>query len=229
MKKIVVAIDGHSSCGKSTLAKALAKALHYAYGDSGAMYRAVTLFCLDRGIDYNQPDKIEQALDMITIHFERIDGMNHTFLNQMDVEHEIREMRVSEHVSNIAAISSIRRALVRQQKEMGKRRGIVMDGRDIGTVVFPDAELKIFLTADIDVRTSRRHLELASKGIDAEWSDIRANLADRDRIDSGREDSPLRQDHGAILIDNSHLSEEEQLVMVYNMAIRVIEQANQTA
>jgi CMP/dCMP kinase len=226
MKKIVIAIDGHSSCGKSTLAKALAKALHYAYGDSGAMYRAVTLFCLENNIDYNDPDAIEHALDMISIHFERLDGQNHTFLNGIDVELQIREMRVNEHVSNIAAISVIRKALVRQQKAMGKRKGIVMDGRDIGTVVFPDAELKIFLTADVDVRTSRRHLELAAKHIDAEWMDIRANLMERDRIDSTREDSPLAQAATGILIDNSLLSEEEQLEKVYQLAIQVIEEAN---
>jgi CMP/dCMP kinase len=229
MQKIVIAIDGHSSCGKSTLAKALAKALHYAYGDSGAMYRAVTLFCLENGIDYNDPDAIEHALDMISIHFERLDGHNHTFLNGIDVELKIREMRVNEHVSNIAAISMVRKALVRQQKAMGKRKAIVMDGRDIGTVVFPEAELKIFLTADIDVRTSRRHLELAAKHIDAEWTEIRDNLAERDRIDSTRDDSPLQQAPDAILIDNSLLSEEEQLEKVYQLAIKVIEEANQTA
>jgi CMP/dCMP kinase len=226
MKKIVIAIDGHSSCGKSTLAKALAKALHYAYGDSGAMYRAVTLFCIDNGIDYNQDDQIEQALDMISIHFEHIDGQNHTFLNGIDIELPIREMRVSEHVSNIAAISKVRKALVRQQQAMGNRKGIVMDGRDIGTVVFPEAELKIFLTADVDVRTSRRHLELAAKGIDAEWPEIKHNLMERDRIDSTREDSPLSQAPDAILIDNSHLNEEEQLEIVYKLAIGVIEEVN---
>lgn len=224
MKKIVIAIDGHSSCGKSTLAKALAQALHYAYGDSGAMYRAVTLFCIDNQIDYNDPDAMEHALDMISIHFERIEGLNHTFLNGIDVEFNIREMRVNEHVSNIAAITKVRKALVKQQQSMGKRKGIVMDGRDIGTVVFPDAELKIFLTADVDVRTSRRHLELAAKHIDAEWLDIRANLIERDRIDSSRDDSPLRQAPGAILIDNSLLSEEEQLEKVFRLAVQVIEQ-----
>jgi CMP/dCMP kinase len=229
MKKIVIAIDGHSSCGKSTLAKALAKALHYAYGDSGAMYRAVTLFCIDHKIDYDDPEAIEQALDMISIHFENISGHNHTFLNGVDIELPIRQMRVNEHVSNVAVISRVRKALVRQQKAMGARKGIVMDGRDIGTVVFPDAELKIFLTADADVRTSRRHLELAAKGIDAEWADIRKNLLERDRIDSSREDSPLSQASDAILIDNSHLNEEEQLEIVYKLAIRVIEEVNQHA
>jgi cytidylate kinase len=210
MKKIIIAIDGHSSCGKSTLAKALAKTLHYAYLDSGAMYRAVTLYFLNSGADYNDPAQVEEALRNISIHFERVDGKNHTFLNDTDVEHDIREMRVSEHVSPVAAISSVRRAMVKQQQAMGKRRGIVADGRDIGTVVFPDAELKIFLTADSDVRASRRHLELAAKGIDAAWDDILRNLEERDHIDSTREDSPLRKADAAVVIDNTLLSEEEQ-------------------
>ncbi len=211
MKRIIVAIDGHSSCGKSTLAKALAKTLHYAYLDSGAMYRAVTLYFLEQNIDYNNPEAVAEALQQIEIHFERVDGQNRTFLNGQDVENEIREMYVSAHVSPVSAISTVRRAMVAQQQAMGKRRDIVADGRDIGTVVFPDAELKIFLTADADVRTSRRHLELAAKGIDAEWTDIYNNLLERDRIDSGRADSPLRQANDAVVIDNTLLSEEQQL------------------
>jgi cytidylate kinase len=211
VKKIIIAIDGYSSCGKSTLAKGLAKTLHYAYLDSGAMYRAVTLYLLAQGIDYNDLAAVESALQHIEIHFERIDGQNKTFLNGQDVEHDIREMFVSEHVSPVSTISVVRRAMVRQQQLMGKRRGIVADGRDIGTVVFPDAELKIFLTADPDVRTSRRHLELAAKGIDAEWEEIRHNLLERDRIDSSRADSPLKKADDAIVIDNTLLSEEEQL------------------
>lgn len=211
MKRIIVAIDGHSSCGKSTLAKALAKSLHYAYLDSGAMYRAVTLYFLDNHINYENPEAVERALEQIEIHFERIEGQNRTFLNGRDVERDIREMRVSEHVSPVSAISAVRRAMVAQQQAMGQRRGIVADGRDIGTVVFKDAELKIFLTADADVRTSRRHLELAAKGIDAEWADIHRNLLERDRIDSGRADSPLRQAEDAVVIDNTLLSEEQQL------------------
>ena len=211
MKRIIVAIDGYSSCGKSTLAKALAKTLHYAYLDSGAMYRAVTLYFLDNQLDYNDPAVVETALQNIEIHFERIEGQNRTFLNGVDIERAIREMRVSEHVSPVSAISAVRRAMVRQQQAMGKRRGIVADGRDIGTVVFPDAELKIFLTADPDVRTSRRHLELAAKGIDADWHEVQRNLLERDRIDSTRADSPLRQADDAVVIDNTLLSEEQQL------------------
>lgn len=211
MKRIIIAIDGLSSCGKSTLAKALAKALHYAYLDSGAMYRAVTLYFLENNIDYTNPEAVDAALQNIEIHFERIEGQNRTFLNGRDVEHDIREMSVNDHVSPVSAISAVRRAMVAQQQAMGKRRDIVADGRDIGTVVFPDAELKIYLTADADVRTSRRHLELASKGIDAEWEDIQRNLLERDRIDSGRADSPLRKAEDAIVIDNTLLSEEQQL------------------
>ena len=220
---IIIAIDGHSSCGKSTLAKGMAKALHYAYLDTGAMYRAVTLYFLNHQIDYHDPAAVEEALQHIEIHFERVDGQNHTFLNDVDVERDIREMIVSEHVSPVATISAVRRAMVTQQKAMGRRRGIVADGRDIGTVVFPDAELKIFLTADVDVRTSRRHLELAAKGIDAEWADIRHNLIERDRIDSTRADSPLRQADDAIVIDNTLLSEEEQLEKVMELVKRVNE------
>ena len=211
MKKIIIAIDGYSSCGKSTLAKGLAKTLHLAYLDSGAMYRAVTLYFLENNINYEDLSAVEAALAHISIHFERLHGQNHTFLNDRDVETEIRSMQVSEHVSPVSAISMVRKAMVKQQKDFGKRRNIVADGRDIGTVVFPDADLKIFLIADADVRTSRRHLELASKGIDAEWDDILKNLMERDRIDSTRADSPLRQAEDAIVLDNTLLSEEEQL------------------
>ncbi|MBK6994786.1 MAG: (d)CMP kinase [Lewinellaceae bacterium] len=216
MKRIIVAIDGLSSCGKSTLAKALAKSLHFAYLDSGAMYRAVTLYFLENNIDYENPEAVAEALQHIEIHFERIDGQNRTFLNGRDVEHDIREMFVSEHVSPVSAISAVRRAMVAQQQAMG---------RDIGTVVFPDAELKIYLIADADVRTSRRHLELAAKGIDAEWNEIQRNLLQRDRIDSGRADSPLRQADDAVVIDNTLLSEEQQLekalALVKEIALQV--------
>ena len=226
MKRIIIAIDGLSSCGKSTLAKDLAKSLHYAYLDSGAMYRAVTLYFLDNNIDYNNAEAVVNALDNIEIHFERIDGQNRTFLNGKDVERDIREMRVSEHVSPVAAISSVRRDMVKQQQGMGKRRAIVADGRDIGTVVFPDAELKIFLIADADVRTSRRHLELAAKGIDAEWDEIQNNLLERDRIDSNRADSPLRQADDAVVIDNTLLSEDQQLEKALELANQKISEVD---
>ena len=227
MKRIIIAIDGYSSCGKSTLAKAMAKALHYAYLDSGAMYRAVTLYFLDQFIDYNNPDQVADALSKIEVHFERINGQNCTFLNGLNVENDIRQMRVSGHVSPVSAISAVRRAMVKQQQAMGKRRGIVADGRDIGTVVFPDAELKIFLTADLDVRTSRRHLELAAKGIDAEWDEIQKNLSERDQMDSSRADSPLRKADDAIVIDNTLLSEKEQLEKALALAVEKISELAQ--
>ncbi len=209
--KIIIAIDGHASCGKSTLAKALAKALHYVYLDTGAMYRAVTLHLLEHGVDYRDLKAVEEALKHINLHFERVGEHNHIFLNGRDVERDIRTPVVSEHVSQVAAIPAVRRAMVAQQQAMGLRRGIVADGRDIGTVVFPNAEVKIFLTADLDVRTSRRHLELAAKGIDVDWEEIRRNLQERDHIDSTREDSPLSVAPDAVVIDNTFLSEEEQL------------------
>jgi CMP/dCMP kinase len=223
---IIIAIDGHSSCGKSTLAKAIARELGYAYVDSGAMYRAVTLYFLDHYVDYGNDNSIAEALANIAIHFERIAGENHTFLNGRDVERDIRMPRINDHVSPVSTISAVRRALVEQQQALGQRRGIVMDGRDIGTVVFPAAELKIFLTADVNVRTSRRHLELAAKGIDAEWQDVRANLMERDRIDSTRADSPLRKADDAIVIDNTLLSEAEQLAQALALAYRLIPESD---
>lgn len=215
---IIIAVDGHSSCGKSTLAKALAKHLHYVYGDSGAMYRAVTLYFLNNLVNYHDMQAVTEALSNIKIRFKRIEGQNTTFLNDENVEREIRTMRISEHVSPVSTIPIVRRAMVEQQQHMGKKRGIVMDGRDISTVVFPDAELKIYLTAEADVRTSRRHLELASKGIDADWAEIKHNLLERDRIDSTRFDSPLRQAPDAVVIDNTFLSEEEQFELALNYA-----------
>lgn len=215
---IIIAVDGHSSCGKSTLAKALAKHLHYVYGDSGAMYRAVTLYFLNNLVNYHDIQAVTEALSNIKIRFKRIEGQNTTFLNDENVEREIRTMRISEHVSPVSTIPVVRRAMVEQQQHMGKKRGIVMDGRDISTVVFPDAELKIYLTAEADVRTSRRHLELASKGIDADWAEIKHNLLERDRIDSTRFDSPLRQAPDAVVIDNTFLSEEEQFELALNYA-----------
>jgi cytidylate kinase len=226
MKRIIIAIDGLSSCGKSTLAKDLAKSLHYAYLDSGAMYRAVTLYFLEQDIDYNNSDQVKEALNQIEIHFERVAGQNRTYLNGKDVERDIREMKVSEHVSPVSAISSVRRDMVKQQQSMGKRRAIVADGRDIGTVVFPDAELKIFLVADSDVRTSRRHLELAAKGIDADWNEIQHNLLERDRIDSSRADSPLREAEDSVVIDNTLLSETQQLEKALALAMEKISEAS---
>lgn len=217
MKRIIIAIDGYSSCGKSTLAKALAKSLHYAYVDTGAMYRAVTLYFLDKNVDINDRVEVKDALQHIEIHFERTKTGNHTFLNGVDVENEIRTMRISEMVSPVSTISDVRRFLVAQQQKMGQRKGIVMDGRDIGTVVFPHAELKIFLTADTDIRSQRRYDELMSKGQHIDFEDVKHNLMERDMIDSNRADSPLRQADDAILIDNSNLSPTEQLEKVLDM------------
>ena len=217
MKRIIVAIDGYSSCGKSTLAKALAKALHYAYVDTGAMYRAVTLYFLDNNVDINDHGEIQNVLKNIEIHFERTKTGNHTYLNGVDVENEIRTMRISEMVSPVSTISEVRRFLVAQQQKMGHRKGIVMDGRDIGTVVFPYAELKIFLTADTEIRTQRRYDELMAKGQSTDFRAVKRNLMERDMIDSNRADSPLRQAADATLIDNSNLSPTEVLEKVLNM------------
>jgi CMP/dCMP kinase len=221
MRKIIIAIDGYSSCGKSTLAKALAKELHYAYVDTGAMYRAVTLYFLDNDLDINDKADVLKALENIEIHFERTLHGNHVFLNGIDVENEVRTMRVSEMVSPVSTISVVRRAMVAQQQKMGNRKGVVMDGRDIGTVVFPSAELKIFLTAETDIRAKRRFDEMKSKGQETPIDDIRHNLLERDLIDSNRADSPLRQADDAILIDNSHLTPDEQLKKVLDMVMEL--------
>ncbi len=222
MKKIVIAIDGFSSCGKSTLARGLAAALGYAYIDSGAMYRAVTLYMLRHNISSENEEDIVAALPYITIHFENSGMDNHTFLNGEDVEDAIRQMDVSENVSQVSIISAVRRAMVKQQQAIGRRKSIVMDGRDIGTVVFPDAELKLFLTADPEVRAQRRYKELEDKGLEVSMEAVRRNLSERDRIDSTRADSPLRQAEDAIVLDNTFLSHEEQLEKALRMAEAVL-------
>jgi cytidylate kinase len=216
MKKITIAIDGHSSCGKSTMAKDLAKKIGYVYVDTGAMYRAVTLFALrnnlfeeDGAVKVNE---LEKRMDEIKISFkfntetQRPD----TYLNGELVEKEIRGMEVSNHVSPIAAIGFVREAMVAQQQRMGKKGGIVMDGRDIGTVVFPNAELKVFVTATAEVRAQRRYDELKGKGQEADYEEILKNVQERDYIDSHREVSPLRQAEDALLLDNSNMTIPEQ-------------------
>jgi len=218
LPKIIIAIDGQSSCGKSTLAKQISKVLGYGYVDSGAMYRAVTLYFLRNKIALSDKDAIEIALKELSISFVNRQGQNTTLLNGEDVETEIRKMYVSEMVSPVAAISTVRRAMVWQQQQMGKSKGIVMDGRDIGTVVFPTAELKLFVTADLPTRTERRYLELKEKGLTTSKKEVAQNLQERDHIDSTRADSPLKQATDAILIDNSNLSREEQLAMVVALA-----------
>jgi len=211
LEQITIAIDGHSSCGKSTLAKALAKELNYIYVDSGAMYRAVTLYFMQHDVDLKDEEAIRLALEDIRISFKNIDRKNTTFLNEVNVEEEIRSMEVSSLVSPVAAISIVRRKVVRQQRLMGQEKGIVMDGRDIGTVVFKDAELKIFLTASVDIRTQRRYDELRAKGQTVTFEAVKNNLTERDHIDSTRVDSPLKKAVDAIVIDNTKLTEAAQL------------------
>lgn len=216
--EIIIAIDGYSACGKSTLAKSLGKTLEYAYVDTGAMYRAVTLYFTRNDIDLADNAAISTALQDISITFENLNGQNCTFLNGENIEEEIRKMYISERVSPVAAISAVRRTMVAQQQKMGNRKGIVLDGRDIGTVVFPNAELKLFLTASPTIRASRRYLELKKKGQEQSLEIIKSNLLKRDHIDSTRADSPLKQAEDAIVIDNSNLSIPEQLAMVIALA-----------
>ena len=217
MKKITIAIDGFSSCGKSTMAKMLAKEVGYIYVDTGAMYRAVTLFAMRNGMiapngDVNR-DALKAKMDALHVEFKLNPqtGKAETYLNGENVEHEIRGMKVSAHVSAIAAIDFVRTALVAQQQRMGHDKGIVMDGRDIGTVVFPDAELKVFVTASAEVRAQRRFDELVGKGMKANYDEILHNVQERDYIDSHREVSPLRKAEDAIELDNGQLTIAEQL------------------
>ena len=226
-KKITIAIDGHSSCGKSTLAKSLARELGYVYIDSGAMYRAVTLFALRKGWIVNgQPDsqKIIDGMKDIVITFEwdNKTEKNTTFLNGENIEDEIRQLAVSQNVSPISTIADIRTEMVKQQRANGKNKGIVMDGRDIGTVVFPQAELKIFMTASPEIRAQRRYLELKQKGLDVDPEEILQNVEQRDKIDSGREVSPLKKADDALVLDNSYLSREEQLQWSLNKVDEII-------
>ena len=215
-RKIIVAIDGHSSCGKSTMAKALAKTLGYIYVDTGAMYRSVTLYAMrNRMIDENgnvDTEALRNDMDRISVSFRinKESGTPDTYLNGENVESEIRSMEVSSNVSHIAALPFVREAMVRQQQRMGEEKGIVMDGRDIGTTVFPDAELKIFVTASAAVRAQRRYKELLDKGMEANYDDILKNVVERDYLDSHREVSPLRKADDAIELDNSDMTIEEQ-------------------
>ena len=223
VKKITIAIDGHSSTGKSTMAKALARRIGYAYVDTGAMYRAVTLFALRNKLIHG--DKVEEK--SLKEHLKRGDiaitfrptkeGKSVTVLNGRNVERYIRSMRVSNVVSIIAAIGFVRKAMVKQQQAMGKDKGLVMDGRDIGTVVFPDAEMKVFATASAEVRAQRRFDELRSKGDTTTFDEVLANVNERDRIDSTRKESPLRQAEDAMVLDNSNMTIEEQNEWLYNL------------
>lgn len=230
MKKIVIAIDGYSSCGKSTMAKNLARQLGYVYVDTGAMYRTVTLYALRHQL-FKADGEVDAASlqrDMpdirISFQFNKQTGKPDTYLNDELVEQEIRTMQVSERVSKIAALPFVRTALVAQQQRMGKDKGIVMDGRDIGTVVFPHAELKIFVTASAEVRAQRRYDELQLKGMPARYDDILKNVQERDYIDSHREVSPLRKSEDAIELDNSNLTIDEQQQWLLHQVDKVLQQ-----
>jgi cytidylate kinase len=208
---IVVAIDGYSSCGKSTLAKALAKKLHFIYVDSGAMYRAVTLYFLRNNTDLHNHEQVAEALKNIHLNFHSRDYETHITLNDEEVSEEIRLMPVSENVSTVSAIREVRVEMVKQQQRMGKSKNIVMDGRDIGTVVFPDAQVKLFMTADPKIRAERRFKELAPKNPDISLEDVFENLAHRDYQDTTREESPLTRADDAVILDNTDLTPDEQL------------------
>lgn len=213
MKKIIVAIDGYSSCGKSTIAKALARYAGYTYVDTGAMYRAIGLYTLRNKIE--READIIAALDKIQVGFIQVDGSQHVTLNGEDVEGAIRTLEVGNCASRISAIKEVRAFLVKQQQAMGEAKGIVMDGRDIGTVVFPHAELKLFLTASPEVRARRRYDELVSKGEKPDFNEVLADVNDRDYRDTHRAESPLRQAADAIVVDNSHMTPDEQMEVIY--------------
>ena len=228
-RKITIAIDGFSSTGKSTIAKQLAKQLGYIYVDTGAMYRAVTLYAMQHNYidkDNFEVDKLINDLDKITLKFifSKEKGFAEMYLNNVNVEKEIRSMDVSRLVSKVATISEIRRKLVAQQQEMGKNKGVVMDGRDIGTVVFKDAELKLFMTASPEKRATRRYKELLERGDDVNFEEILENVKYRDHIDSTRKDSPLTKAFDAVDFDNSNMGLEEQFERIYNLALEIIEE-----
>jgi cytidylate kinase len=224
-KKIIIAIDGWSSCGKSTLAKELAKELGYLYVDSGAMYRAITLYFLRNHIDWTDKNEVKNALKEIFLEFiyNEKSLQSEMHLNGENVEYVIRDLVVAEKVSDVAAIKEVRKFAVEQQQLMGKKKGVIMDGRDIGTVVFPKAELKIFLTADNAVRVERRFKELFEKNPNVTIEEIKANLEMRDYIDSNREESPLRKADDAILLDNTNLTAGETLQKALKFTKKIIE------
>ena len=214
MKKIIVAIDGYSSCGKSTIAKALAKYAGYTYVDTGAMYRAIGLYTLRHNL--TETADIIAALPKIEVGFVLVDGAQHVTLNGEDVESQIRTLEAGNRASQISQIKEVRAFLVAQQQKMGEAKGIVMDGRDIGTVVFPQAELKLFLTATPEVRAQRRYEELVEKGEKPDFAEVLADVNDRDYRDTHRAESPLRQAEDAIVVDNSNMTREEQMQVIYD-------------
>ena len=220
MGKIIVAIDGYSSCGKSTIAKALAKYAGYTYVDTGAMYRAIGLYTLRKGLqvtgDGLRAEEVIALLPQIQVGFTQVDGAQHVTLNGEDVESQIRTLEAGNRASQISQIKEVRAFLVAQQQKMGEAKGIVMDGRDIGTVVFPQAELKLFLTATPEVRAQRRYDELVEKGEKPDFAEVLADVNDRDYRDTHRAESPLRQAEDAIVVDNSNMTREEQMQVIYD-------------
>ncbi len=226
MKNIKIALDGHSSCGKSTLAKQLAAHYGFLFIDTGAMYRAVTLYALKNGIvssdDKIDEDKLRESMGKIEIAFKRVDNQNHTLLNGEDVEKEIRQLEVSKRVSKISAIAFVREKLVDFQRKISENSSVVMDGRDIGTVVFPNAEVKFFVTANADVRAERRYKELLEKGEKVDFNEIKQSVITRDKLDSEREVSPLRKADDAIILDNSFMTREEQFEFAKNIIDKVL-------
>jgi cytidylate kinase len=220
LSKIVIAIDGYSACGKSTTAKEVAKILGYKYIDSGAMYRAVTVYFLEHHVSLSNPKEIAKALQNINISFKvNSKGITETYLNNLSVEKDIRRMRVSENVSPVSAIREVRVAMVEQQRKLGKDKGIVMDGRDIGTVVFPKAEMKFFMTADILVRAFRRQRELLMLDRLVDLDSVIENIEKRDKIDTTRTESPLRKAEDAVVIDTTHITIDEQVDEVIRLAV----------
>lgn len=215
MKKIIVAIDGYSSCGKSTIAKALARYAGYTYVDTGAMYRAIGLFTLRHKL--SSPEQIIAALPQIKVGFVLVDGAQHVTLNGKDIESQIRTLEVGNRASQVSQIKEVRAFLVAQQQAMGEQKGIVMDGRDIGTVVFPQAELKLFLTASPQVRAQRRYDELVEKGEQPVFDEVLKDVNERDYRDTHRDESPLRQADDAIVVDNSHMTREQQMNVIYDL------------
>lgn len=223
-KKIIITIDGWSSCGKSTLAKQLATSLGYVYIDSGAMYRAITVYFMRNHVDWTDTKDVEVALNDIHLHFEYNpkSEQSEIFLNEENIEYVIRDLVVAEKVSEVASIAAVRTFAVAQQQKMGIKKGIVMDGRDIGTTVFPDAELKIFMTADIAIRVERRFKEMVAKNPYTTIEEVKHNLEMRDHIDSHREVSPLRQAADAVLLDNTYITMEEQLDFALKLVAKVL-------
>ena len=231
MNKITIAVDGYSSCGKSTTAKKVAKRLGYGYIDTGAMYRAVTLYFHQHLITPTNEREVTKALENIQIEFRQNpnDGRNETYLNGLNVEDEIRKLYIANQVSEVSTIAAVRHAMVAQQRKMGRKKGVVLDGRDIGTVVFPDAELKLFMTADPIIRANRRQIELNEKGDFVDLEDIITNIQKRDLIDTTRKESPLRKADDAVDIDTSYMTLDEQVEMICVLADEALSRAIQSA